>query len=663
MDFPSSQRPPRRRSGLIGTEALRCRIRSGRLSVGGGECFVWPTRWGGDSRPAIGTAIMPSCPHPSTHRQRSAHHPHSHTALTELIIPSSLASSLLLPLSSPIMSSSSSPLINSSAAWQKLQEHCRTDIPSLHLRDLLQDSSRYSRCTVEFDSIFYDFSRQKVTTKTLDLLFDLAKEAALSEKIASLKSGAHVNSSEDRAAMHIALRASAQDHYIVDGKNVVPDVRAVIDKISEFSNRVRSGEWKGATGQPLTAVVAIGIGGSYLGANFVYEALRTDKTAAKEATGRELRFLANVDPVGVTRALEGLNPATTLGIVISKTFTTRETMLNARTLRRWFTSALGESSIAHHMVACSTNLKDVKAFGINPDNAFEFWDWVGGRYSVTSAVGLLPLTLQYGPTVVDRFLQGCRSIDQHFLSAPVPQNLPILMGLLGVWNNNFLGYRSRALACYSEAMLKLAPHIQQVDMESNGKRVTVQGHVVDFATGEVNFGEPGTNSQHSFFQLFHQGQVVPVDFIGFVQSQQPIDDASEEVANHDELMANFFAQPDALATGKTEAELKAEGVDATVIPHRVMPGNRPSNVFLLPVLSAYEVGQLLALYEHRTVVEGFIWGINSFDQFGVELGKKLADKVRKQMVGSRKKGEEVKGFNPSTDALLAKFLGAKSSKL
>ena len=462
--------------------------------------------------------------------------------------------------------------------------------------------------------------------------------------------------------MHVALRASKSDSYTVDGENVVPAVHKVIDKIDAFAQKLRSGQWKGATGKPITAVVAIGIGGSYLGANFVYEAMRTDKSAAKEAEGRELRFLANVDPVGVTRAIEGLKPETTLAIVISKTFTTRETMLNARTIRRWFVSELGEQSVAQHMVACSTNLKDVKAFGINPDNAFEFWDWVGGRYSVTSAVGLLPLTLHFGSAQVGRFLAGCRSIDQHFLSAPMEKNLPMLMGLLGVWNNNFLGYHSRALACYSEAMLKLAPHIQQVDMESNGKHVTLDGQVVNFATGEVNFGEPGTNSQHSFFQLFHQGQVVPVDFIGFMASQQPMDASDEEVANHDELMANFFAQPDALATGKTEEELKADGVAANVIPHRVMPGNRPSNVLLLPHLTAYEIGQILALYEHRTVVEGFVWNIDSFDQWGVELGKKLADKVRKQLVASRKKGEHVQGFNPSTDHLLSRYLG-KQSKL
>ena len=556
----------------------------------------------------------------------------------------------------------STPLISSTPAWQALEQHAKNDIPSLHLRQLLQDQSRYSHCTAEYDNIFFDFSRQKITPHTLQLLFDLAKTANVQGKLAALKAGKHVNASEDRAVMHIALRASKSESYTVDGEDVVPAVHKVIDKINAFAEKVRSGQWKGATGQPITAVVAIGIGGSYLGANFVYEAMRTDKSAAKEAEGRELRFLANVDPVGVTRALEGLKPETTLAIVISKTFTTRETMLNARTVRRWFVSSLGEQSIAQHMVACSTNLKDVKAFGINPDNAFEFWDWVGGRYSVTSAVGLVPLTLHFGSAQVGKFLAGCRSLDQHFLSAPVEKNLPMLLGLLGVWNNNFLGYHSRALACYSEAMLKLAPHIQQVDMESNGKHVTLDGQVVNFATGEVNFGEPGTNSQHSFFQLFHQGQVVPVDFVGFMASQQPMDAQDEEVANHDELMANFFAQPDALATGKTEEELKSEGVAANIIPHRIMPGNRPSNVLLLPQLTAYEIGQLLALYEHRTVVEGAVWNIDSFDQWGVELGKKLADKVRKQLVASRKKGEDVQGFNPSTQHLLSRYVG-KQSKL
>ena len=419
--------------------------------------------------------------------------------------------------------------------------------------------------------------------------------------------------------MHIALRSSPDEVYNVDGENVVPHVHKVLNQIRDFSLAVRSGTWKGATGKPLTSVVAIGIGGSYLGANFVYESLHTDAESATAAKGRQLRFLANVDPVGAARALEGLDPETTLAIVISKTFTTRETLLNARTVRSWFNAhpklAGKKDTVSKHMVAVSTNLKDVAAFGIDAEKGtFAFWDWVGGRYSVTSAVGLLPLALHYSYAIVDKFLAGCRSIDHHFLTAPPRSNLPYLLGLLGVWNNNFLGFKSRALACYSEAMCKLAPHIQQVDMESNGKRVSLDGKPVEFSTGEVNFGEPGTNSQHSFFQLFHQGQTVPVDFIGFIQSQTPMKLAEYEVSNHDELMANFFAQPDALAQGKSAEELHAEGMAASLIPHRVMPGNRPSNVLLLNKLTAYEVGQLLALYEHRTVVQGFVWGINSFDQ-------------------------------------------------
>ncbi len=526
--------------------------------------------------------------------------------------------------------------------------------------------------------------------------------------------------------------------YKVDGENVVPAVHTVLNQIRDFSEAIRSGAWKGATGKTLTSVVAIGIGGSYLGANFVYEALHTDATSAAAAKGRQLRFLANVDPVGSARALEGLDPETTLAIVISKTFTTRETILNARTVRAWLRAKLGDGAdvVAKHMVAVSTNLKDVAAFGIDAKKGtFAFWDWVGGRYSVTSAVGLLPLALHYSYATVDRFLAGCRSLDHHFLTAAPRSNLPYILGLFGIWNNNFLGYKSRALACYSEAMLRLAPHIQQVDMESNGKRVTTDGKVATFSTGEVNFGEPGTNSQHSFFQLFHQvsarrgggkkkknknkhnqaknadgekgkasltsfffmlvcfffflllppfvccrccsfslsssvcylffhflqGQVVPVDFVGFCSSQHAVNLPEYEVSNHDELMSNFFAQPDALAVGKSAEELSAEGVAQNVIPHRVMPGNRPSNVLLLQKLTAYEVGQLLALYEHRTVVQGFVWDINSFDQYGVELGKKLADEVRKQMVTSRAatNAKIDPKFNPSTAALLNRYFTAK----
>jgi len=558
--------------------------------------------------------------------------------------------------------------INSSPAWLALEAHAASAAiagPQAHLRSLLQDGARAQALQAEYDGILLDYSRQRVTQDTVNLLFDLAEAANVRGKVQQLRDGAHVNATEDRAAMHIALRSAENEVYKVDGENVVPAVHAVLKQIREFSDAVRSGAWTGATGKKLTNVVAIGIGGSYLGANFVYEALHSDAESSKAAAGRQLRFLANVDPVGSARALEGLDPATTLAIVISKTFTTRETILNARTVRDWLKKGLGNGAdvVAKHMVAVSTNLKEVESFGIDAKKGtFAFWDWVGGRYSVTSAVGLLPLALHYSYGTVDRFLAGCRSLDHHFLTAEPRANLPYLLGLLGVWNTNFLGFKSRALACYSEAMLKLAPHIQQVDMESNGKRVTTDGKVATFTTGEVNFGEPGTNAQHSFFQLFHQGQVVPVDFVGFCSSQHPVNLPEYEVSNHDELMANFFAQPDALAQGKTAEELTAEGVAASLVPHRVMPGNRPSNVLLLPRLTAYEVGQLLALYEHRTVVQGFVYSINSFDQWGVELGKKLADQVRKQMVLSRSKDGKAaidKQFNPSTQALLNRYFTAK----
>lgn len=547
-------------------------------------------------------------------------------------------------------------------AWRSLQSHV-SEIDGVHLKNLVDDPNRYAVAHAEFDNVFVDFSRQRVTAQTLNLLFDLAEQADVQGKIKKMASGAHLNSSEDRAVMHLALRSHLADAYTVDGVDASAQVHAVLKKIYAFAADVRGGKWLGATGKPLTNVVAIGIGGSYLGAQFVAEALKNDAEAAAAAKGREIRFLANVDPVGVTRALDGLQAEHTLVIVISKTFTTRETMLNARTVRKWIVDKLGEKAVAKHVVAVSTNLKDVAAFGIDPKNAFEFWDWVGGRYSVTSAVGVLPLALHYGEKLVTRFLDGCRSIDQNFLHSKPRENLPLILGLLGVWNSSFLGLRSRALIPYSEALHKLAPHIQQVDMESNGKRVTLEGKAVDFPTGEVNFGEPGTNSQHSFFQLIHQGQHVPVDFIGFAESQTPIDLKEDDVPNHDELMANFFAQPDALAFGKGEAELKAEGVPAKLIPHRLFPGNRPSTVILLQKLTAYEVGQLLSLYEHRTAVQGFIWGINSFDQFGVELGKVLATKVRASLKSSRKSGAAVTGFNVSTTNLLNRYLAHKSAKL
>lgn len=526
-----------------------------------------------------------------------------------------------------------------------------------HLRDLVSDSARCGMLTTRFESIVLDQSRQLATEKTLDLLLRLAAERDLPGRIRAMAAGEPINVTEGRAVMHLALRAAPKDRFRVGGKDVVADVLAVRSRIRRFSKAVREGKWRGATGKRLVDVVAIGIGGSYLGPEFVHEALRTDPRAARAARGRRLRFLANVDPIDVARALEDLNPKTTLVVVISKTFTTAETMLNARTVREWIVKKLGKDAVAKHMVAVSTNLDLVAKFGIDPENAFGFWDWVGGRYSVCSAVGLVPLALQYGFDVVARFLDGARSVDRHFLTAPLAKNLPVRLGLFGVWNSTYLGHPVRALLPYCQALSKFAAHIQQVDMESNGKRVMLDGSALDFDAGEVDFGEPGTNGQHSFYQLVHQGRVVPADFIGFRASQQPRKVRGEVVSNHDELMANFFAQPDALACGKTREELRAEGVPEPLLPHKEFPGNRPSNVLLFDRLDAYSTGQLLALYEHRTAVQGFLWGINSFDQMGVELGKVLATKVRSQLAVSRKDPKaSLAAFNPSTRSLLTSYL-------
>ena len=549
--------------------------------------------------------------------------------------------------------------IVSSPAWKALVTHAAA-VKKLHLRELLNDGRRATALTIEHDGMLLDSSRQNATVETKKLLLALAKAADLPKKLKARAAGAKLNTTENRSVLHMALRAAADRRIVVDGQDVVAEVHAVQKRIKRFSEQIRSGKWLGVTGKPLTDVVAIGIGGSYLGPEFVYEALKTDPTCAKAADGRRLRFLANVDPIDVTRALDDLDPETTLVVVISKTFTTAETMLNARTLRSWLSKHLGAAAVAKQMVAVSTNLPEVAKFGIDPKNAFGFWDWVGGRYSVCSAVGLVPLALQYGWKAVEQFLAGARAIDQHLLTAPLEKNLPVQLGLFGVWNSTFLGHSTRALLPYCQALTKLAPHIQQVDMESNGKRVARDGSVLPFEAGEINFGEPGTNGQHSFYQLVHQGRVVPADFIGFLRSQQPIGLPGEPVSNHDELMSNFFAQPDALAYGKTAAELRAEGVPEALVPHKEFPGNRPSQVLLLPVLNPYTTGQLLALYEHRTAVQGFIWGINSFDQWGVELGKVLAKQVRTQLSASRGASKKppvaVRGFNPATTRLIERYI-------
>ncbi|XP_072988535.1 glucose-6-phosphate isomerase, cytosolic [Typha latifolia] len=551
-------------------------------------------------------------------------------------------------------------LICDAEQWKDLKAHV-SDIQTTHLRDLMNDVERCKSMMVEHDGIVLDYSRQRVHQDTMAKLFELAEAAHLREKIDRMYNGEHINSTENRSVLHVALRAPRDKVICSDGKNVVPDVWNVLDKIKEFSERVRSGSWVGATGKPLKDVVSVGIGGSFLGPLFVHTALQTDPEAAKCAKGRQLRFLANVDPIDVARNLTGLYPETTLVVVVSKTFTTAETMLNARTLREWISSSLGPQAVAKHMVAVSTNLAFVEEFGIDPANAFAFWDWVGGRYSVCSAVGVLPLSLQYGFSVVQKFLSGASSIDDHFYSTPFEENIPVLLGLLSVWNVTFLGYPARAILPYSQALEKFAPHIQQVSMESNGKGVSIDGIPLPFETGEIDFGEPGTNGQHSFYQLIHQGRVIPCDFIGIIKSQQPVYLKGEIVSNHDELMSNFFAQPDALAYGKTPEQLSSEKVHNHLIPHKTFSGNRPSLSLLLPSLTAYNVGQLLAIYEHRIAVEGFIWGINSFDQWGVELGKSLANQVRKQLHQSRTKGKPVEGFNFSTTTLLTKFLEVNPS--
>ncbi|TVU44781.1 hypothetical protein EJB05_04237 [Eragrostis curvula] len=531
-------------------------------------------------------------------------------------------------------------LICDTEQWKALQAHVNA-IQKTHLRDLMADADRCKAMTAEFEGIFLDYSRQRATGETMEKLLKLAEAAKLKEKIEKMFKGDKINSTENRSVLHVALRAPRDAVINSDGVNVVPEV--------------------GATGKALTNVVSVGIGGSFLGPLFVHTALQTDPEAAECAKGRQLRFLANVDPVDVARSIKYLDPETTLVVVVSKTFTTAETMLNARTLKEWIVSSLGPQAVSKHMIAVSTNLKLVKEFGIDPNNAFAFWDWVGGRYSVCSAVGVLPLSLQYGFPIVQKFLEGASSIDKHFYSSSFEKNIPVLLGLLSVWNVSFLGYPARAILPYAQALEKFAPHIQQLSMESNGKGVSIDGVQLSFETGEIDFGEPGTNGQHSFYQLIHQGRVIPCDFIGVVKSQQPVYLKGETVSNHDELMSNFFAQPDALAYGKTPEQLHSEKVPENLIPHKTFQGNRPSLSLLLPTLSAYEIGQLLSIYEHRIAVQGFIWGINSFDQWGVELGKSLASQVRKQLHGSRMEGKPVEGFNPSTSSLLARYLTVKPS--
>lgn len=558
-----------------------------------------------------------------------------------------------------------------SPEWMALREHTK-EIQKLHLKDLLVEEERTDQLIREHNGLYVDFSRQNMTDTTLQLLLNLAERAKLRTKMNAMFGGQHINGTEDRAVLHTALRAPRDARILVDGVDVVPGVWEVLDKIKDFSEKVRSGEWRGVSGKPLTNVVAIGIGGSYLGPAFVHTALQFDEGCKAEARGRRLRFLANVDPVDVAKALHELDPETTMVVVISKTFTTTETMLNARTVRTWLTTELAqlgykkEDTVARHMVAVSTNLKLVEEFGIEPENAFGFWDWVGGRYSVTSAVGIVPLALQYGFEKTHDFLRGAHDIDVHFRDAPFECNIPVLMGLVSIWNSTFLARSSVAVLPYCQALSKFPAHIQQVAMESLGKQVSADGEPLSFKAGEIYFGEPGTNGQHSFYQLIHQGRMVPAEFIGTIKSQQSVYLRGESVSNHDELMCNFFAQADALAVGKSSEELRAEGVPEAYIPHKTFSGNRPSTSILLPCINPYTVGQLLALYEARVATQGFVWGINAYDQWGVELGKVLATRVRETMSEARTRNRKVDvtdGYNPSTRKMINRYLGGKAQLL
>ncbi|KDD75199.1 phosphoglucose isomerase [Helicosporidium sp. ATCC 50920] len=551
-------------------------------------------------------------------------------------------------------------LMSDTAEWKALEAHAEAN-KKQHLRDLVRDEARCKALMVDFDDISLDLTRQNATEETLELLLKLAAKAGVESKIEKMLSGRRINTTENRAVLHTALRAprDAQISEESGSTNVVSEVWRVLDQIDNFSTKVREGEFLGYTGKTLTDVVAIGIGGSYLGPLFVHEALRSEPAAAAAARDRGLHFIANVDPVDAVRTLETLDPERTLVVVVSKTFTTAETMRNAKAARGWLMKKLDFAAVSKHMVAVSSNTKAAMQFGIHSSNVFEFWDWVGGRYSVCSAVGLLPLALQYGFPIVRRFLEGARAMDDHFAKAPARENLPVLMGLFCVWNATFLKHAACAVLPYATALGRLPAHVQQLSMESNGKGVDLDGRRLPFAAGEIDFGEPGTNGQHSFYQLLHQGRVVPAEFIGAAESQQDWFLPGETDSAHAELLSNFFAQPDALALGKTPSEVVAEGASMDLGPHKTFEGNRPSLSLLLPRVDAYTVGQLLALYEHRVAVAGFLWGINSFDQWGVELGKALATRVRSSVALARGQNRVIvpeDGFLPATTRLLNKAL-------
>ena len=528
------------------------------------------------------------------------------------------------------------------AAWRALASH-QAEMADVHLRDLFAaDPGRGERLTMEAAGLFLDYSKNRVSDETMRLLVELALEAGLPERIEAMFRGDHINLTEDRAVLHTALRAPADKQVLVDGEDVVPAVHEVLDRMAVFAGRIRDGSWTGHTGRPIKAVVNIGIGGSDLGPVMAYEALRA--YSQRDIT---FRFVSNVDGTDLAETVRDLDPAETLFIVASKTFTTLETLRNARSARAWLLDALtDEDAIARHFVAVSTNAAEVAAFGIDTRNMFGFWDWVGGRYSMTSAIGLSTM-IAIGPEAFREMLDGFHEMDEHFRMAPPERNLPVLLGLLTVWYADFFGAETVAVLPYDRYLLRFPAYLQQLTMESNGKHVTVDGRAVDYQTGPIFWGEPGTNGQHSFYQLIHQGtRLIPADFIGFMESLNPIAD------HHDLLMANVFAQTEALAFGKTAEEVRAEGTAEWLVPHRVFEGDRPSNTILAERLTPAALGRLVALYEHSVFTQGVIWGIDSFDQWGVELGKVLASRVAGELISDE--GPEL-AHDSSTNNLIRRY--------
>jgi glucose-6-phosphate isomerase len=537
--------------------------------------------------------------------------------------------------------------IAATPAWQALQRH-HDEIGEKHLRELFaEDPERGTQLALAVGDLYIDYSKHRVTRETLQLLIDLARTGGLEQRRDAMFSGVHINTSENRAVLHTALRDPVGVELVVDGQNVVEDVHAVLDIMGDFTDRLRSGEWTGATGERIKTVVNIGIGGSDLGPVMVYDALRHYADA-----GISARFVSNVDPADLVAKLDGLDPATTLFIVASKTFSTLETLTNATAARRWLTEALGDSAVAKHFVAVSTNKKLVDDFGINTDNMFGFWDWVGGRYSVDSAIGLSVMAV-IGRELFADFLAGFHIVDEHFRTAPLEENAPALLGLIGLWYNNFFDAQTRAVLPYSNDLSRFAAYLQQLTMESNGKSVRADGTPVTTSTGEIFWGEPGTNGQHAFYQLIHQGtRLIPADFIGFSQPTDDLATADGTGSMHDLLMSNFFAQTQVLAFGKTAQEIAAEGTPPEVVPHKVMPGNRPTTSILGTKLTPSVVGQLIALYEHQVFTEGVIWGIDSFDQWGVELGKTQAKALLPVITSDASPAEQ---SDSSTDALVRRY--------